>query len=74
VGPAQTPVFYAVAMAVSGTGSLTLGRMFDLAGIGVLMPLTVIAALYTPLVFLGGFWAVLAGSALWAWGWARRSR
>ena len=53
------PVFYAVAMAVSGTGSLVLGRIFDRAGIGILIPLTVVAAAYAPLVFLGGFWAGL---------------
>jgi predicted MFS family arabinose efflux permease len=63
-----TPVCYAAAMAVSGTGSLVLGRIFDRAGIGVLIPLTVVAAAYAPLVFLGGFWAVLAGSALWGLG------
>ena len=32
--PALTPVFYAVAMAVSGSGSLILGRLFDRAGSG----------------------------------------
>jgi MFS family permease len=63
-----TPVFYAVAMAVSGTGSLLLGRIFDRAGIGVLIPLTIVSAVYAPLVFLGGFWAVLAGAALWGLG------
>jgi MFS family permease len=63
-----TPVFYAVAMAVSGTGSLILGRVFDRVGIGMLIPLTVVSAAYAPLVFLGGFWAVLAGSALWGLG------
>lgn len=68
VSPTLTPVFYAVAMAVSGSGSLVFGRIFDRAGIGVLIPLTVVAALYAPLVFLGGFWAVLAGSALWGLG------
>jgi MFS family permease len=62
------PVFYAVAMAVSGTGSLIFGRLFDRAGIGVLIPLTVIAAGYAPLVFLGGLWAALAGVALWGLG------
>jgi hypothetical protein len=39
-----TPVFYAVAMAVSGTGPLVLGRIFDRAGIGVLVPLTIVSA------------------------------
>jgi predicted MFS family arabinose efflux permease len=62
------PVFYAVAMAVSGTGSLIFGRLFDKAGIGVLIPLTIGAAAYAPLVFLGGVWAALAGMALWGLG------
>ncbi len=66
--PALTPVFYAVAMAVSGTGSLILGRVFDRAGIGVLIPLTIVAAAYAPLVFLGGFWAILVGMSLWGLG------
>ena len=59
------PVFYAVAMAVSGTGSLIFGRLYDKAGIGVLIPLTVAGAAYAPLVFLGGVWAAVAGVALW---------
>jgi predicted MFS family arabinose efflux permease len=62
------PVFYAVAMAVSGTGSLIFGRLFDKAGIGVLIPLTIAAAAYAPLVFLGGVWTALAGVALWGLG------
>jgi MFS family permease len=68
VSPALTPVFYAVAMAVSGIGSLVIGRVFDRAGIGVLFPLTVVAAAYAPLVFLGGFWATLVGVSLWGLG------
>jgi hypothetical protein len=45
-----------------------LGRIFDRAGIGVLIPLTVVAAAYAPLVFLGGFWASLVGASLWGLG------
>ncbi|MHB1876775.1 MAG: MFS transporter [Streptosporangiaceae bacterium] len=59
------PVFYAVAMAVSGTGSLIFGRLYDRVGIGVLIPLAIAGAAYAPLVFLGGTWAALAGVALW---------
>jgi predicted MFS family arabinose efflux permease len=62
------PVFYAIAMAVSGTGSLLFGKLFDRAGIGILIPLTVIAAVYAPLAFLGGFWASLVGVSLWGLG------
>jgi len=68
VTPALTPVFYAIAMAVSGVGSLVLGKVFDRAGIGVLVPLTIVAAAYAPLAFLGGFWAVLVGVSLWGLG------
>jgi MFS family permease len=68
VSASLTPVFYAVAMAVSGTGSLVLGRVFDRAGIGVLVPLTAVAAAYAPLAFLGGFWPVLVGVSLWGLG------
>jgi MFS family permease len=63
-----TPVFYAVAMAVSGTGSLIFGRLFDRMGIGILIPLTLLTALYAPLAFLGGFWASLVGVSLWGLG------
>jgi predicted MFS family arabinose efflux permease len=62
------PVFYAIAMAVSGTGSLIFGRLYDRVGIGVLVPLTIGAAAYAPLVFLGGVWAAVAGMALWGLG------
>jgi MFS family permease len=63
-----TPIFYAAAMAVSGTGSLVFGRLFDRHGIGMLVPLTLVAALYAPLAFLGGFWASLIGVCLWGLG------
>jgi MFS family permease len=62
------PIFYAVAMGVSGTGSLIFGRLFDRVGISVLVPLTLISALFAPLVFLGGFWGALVGIALWGLG------
>jgi predicted MFS family arabinose efflux permease len=62
------PIAYAVAMGVSGTGSLVFGRLFDRFGIGVLIPLTLISALFAPLVFLGGFWPALAGAAVWGLG------
>jgi predicted MFS family arabinose efflux permease len=62
------PVMYAMAMAVSGAGSLVFGRLFDRFGLVVLIPLTLVSALFAPLVFLGGFEAVIAGSALWGLG------
>jgi len=62
------PVFYAVAMATGGAGSLLFGRLFDRLGIGILVPLTVVTAAFAPLVFLGGFWPALLGMALWGVG------
>jgi MFS family permease len=62
------PVFYSVAMGVSGIGSLLFGHLFDRVGIWILVPLTLIAAASAPLVFLGGFWLALVGSALWGLG------
>ncbi len=62
------PIMYSIAMAVSGTGSLLFGRMFDRLGIGILIPLTLVSAVFAPLVFLGGFWPVIVGSALWGLG------
>jgi MFS family permease len=61
-------VFYAVAMAVSGAGSLLFGRLFDRFGFTVLIALTLISAAFAPLVFLGGFWAALLGAAVWGLG------
>jgi MFS family permease len=61
-------IFYSVAMAVSGTGSLVLGRLFDRFGFVVLVVLTLVSALFAPLVFLGGFWAALVGAAIWGLG------
>lgn len=62
------PIFYSVAMAVSGAGSLVFGRLFDRFGIGVLVPLTLLTALFAPFAFLGGFWLALVGAALWGLG------
>ncbi len=62
------PVFYAIAMGVGGAGSLLFGRLFDKMGIRILVPLTLLAALFAPLAFLGGFWVALIGVALWGLG------
>jgi MFS family permease len=61
-------IFYAVAMAVSGTGSLVLGRLYDRYGFNVLIALTLLSAAFAPLVFLGGFWIALIGAAIWGLG------
>jgi MFS family permease len=68
VSPATVPVLYAVAMGVSGLGSLLFGRMFDRVGIRILIPLTLASAVYAPLAFLGGPFAALVGVSLWGLG------
>ncbi len=62
------PILYSVAMGVSGAGSLIFGRLFDRWGIALLVPLTIISALSTPLVFLGDFWLAVLGVAVWGLG------
>jgi MFS family permease len=66
--PTWAPLFYALAMAISGLGSLAFGKMFDCAGLSILIPLTLISAASAPLVFLGGRWLALAGCAVWGLG------
>lgn len=62
------PVAYAIAMRVSGTGSLVFGRLFDRFGVTLLIPLTLLSAAFAPLVFLGGSWLALIGAAVWGVG------
>ncbi len=62
------PIFYAIAMGTSGLGSLVFGKLFDLKGIKILIPLTIITTLFVPLVFFGGFVSALIGCALWGIG------
>ncbi|WP_204117431.1 MFS transporter [Paraburkholderia sp. C35] len=69
LGSEWIPIFYAVAMAVSGGGSLLMGRLFDRYGFVVLIGLTCMSALFAPLVFLvNHFVAALLGVALWGLG------
>jgi hypothetical protein len=41
---------------------------YDRFGISVLIPVTLLSALFAPLVFLGSFWMALAGACLWGLG------
>ena len=61
-------IFYSVAMAVSGSGSLVMGWLFDRCGFWVLIAITLTCALFAPLVFLGGFWFALLGAGVWGLG------
>jgi len=68
VAPDWVPILYAIAMGVSGTGSLLFGRVFDRVGVSILVPLTIITLGFAPLVFLRNFWLALAGATLWGLG------
>lgn len=62
------PILYAVAMASDAAAALLLGHLFDRRGITVVMVATVVAAVASPLVFLGGAEAAFAGMILWGVG------
>ncbi len=62
------PIFYAAAMGAGGAGSLVFGKLFDRAGLKILVPLTLVTALYAPLAFFAGRWMALAGVVLWGLG------
>jgi MFS family permease len=68
VSSTLVPVFYAVAMAVGGAGSLAFGRLYDRYGMRILVPLTAVAGVYAPLAFLGDLGGSLAGVLLWGIG------
>lgn len=61
-------IFYSVAMAVSGGGSLLFGRLFDRFNFSVLIVLTLISVAFALLVFLGNFPVALIGTAIWGLG------
>ena len=62
------PVFYAFAMGAGGLGSLISGKLFDRVGLLILLPITVLVAVYAPLAFFGGFALSLIGALLWGIG------
>jgi MFS family permease len=68
VPPDWIPVFYSIAMGVDAVAALVCGRLFDRAGVSILMGSVLISAWFAPLVFQGGFYAGLAGMALWGVG------
>jgi MFS family permease len=62
------PIYYAVAMVTGAVGALVLGRLFDRAGLIVLIAGFALSSLFAPLVFLGNAWVALAGMILWGLG------
>jgi MFS family permease len=64
------PIFLALATIASIVASLTLGKVFDRIGIPAVIVAVVLAALFSPFVFFGGFWLALGGLLLWGIGYA----
>jgi MFS family permease len=64
------PVFYAVAMGSDAIAALVLGHLFDRRGLLVVAVTAVVAAIASPLVFLGGAQLALLGMILWGIGMA----
>ena len=62
------PIFYAVAMGVDALAALVFGRLFDRAGIPILIVAVLISSPFALLVFQGGFSAALGGIVLWGIG------
>lgn len=68
VRPDWIPLLYALAMGVSGAGSLLFGRLFDRFGFKIILALTLACSIFAPLIFLGGFPAIIVGVCLWGLG------
>jgi predicted MFS family arabinose efflux permease len=65
---AWIPTLYSLATASAGLSALAFGRLFDRRGLPILAVSTFVAAFFTPLVFLGGLYAAIAGMLLWGIG------
>jgi MFS family permease len=64
------PLFLAMATVMGILASLVLGRLYDRIGVPVLLGAVLVSALFSPLVFLGGFGVALVGMLLWGIGYA----
>ncbi len=64
------PVFLAISTAFGVIVSLVLGRLYDQIGMPVVLVAVLLSALFSPLVFFGGFYLSLAGMLLWGIGYA----
>jgi MFS family permease len=64
------PVFLAISTAFGVVASLVLGKLYDQVGLPVVLVAVFLAALFSPFVFLGGFYVALIGMLLWGIGYA----
>jgi MFS family permease len=64
------PVLLAIATAFGVMASLVLGKLYDRLGLPVVLVAVFLTALFSPLVFFGGFYVALIGMLLWGLGYA----
>lgn len=64
------PLLYAGAMAAEAAASLVLGKLFDRLGLLCVIGVTVLTAVYAPLVFLGNLPVAVVGIVAWGLGMA----
>ncbi|ULA69859.1 MAG: membrane protein of unknown function [Nitrospira sp.] len=58
------PVFYSIAMGADALAALIFGRLFDRAGISILIVAVLFSTLFAPFVFWGGFHVAMGGMML----------
>lgn len=68
LSPTAIPIAYAIAMGISGFSALILGYLYDRLGFIVLIFVTLLSALFAPMVFLGGELMSFLGVILWGIG------
>ncbi|MGH7242588.1 MAG: MFS transporter [Phycisphaerales bacterium] len=70
VSEPMIPVLLALATGGGIVASLAFGKLYDRIGIAIVIAGVCCSAAFSPLVFLGGFWVMLAGMFLWGIGYA----
>ncbi|MBY0272052.1 MAG: MFS transporter [Alphaproteobacteria bacterium] len=66
--PVWIPLVYSLAMGMITISAPLLGYLYDKKGFRVLILVSILSILFAPFVFLGGFYLVLVGIALWSIG------
>jgi MFS family permease len=64
------PIFLALSTGMGVIASLILGKLFDRIGLPIVLVAVFLSALFSPFVFLGGFFVALLGMMLWGIGYA----
>jgi MFS family permease len=62
------PIFFSVAMGTDAIASLIFGKLFDRAGMAVVVIAFFLSSLFAPFVFFGNFTLALIGMVLWGIG------